>query len=161
MLAWLEQAGIPFALHRHPAAFTVEEARLHTGHLPGAHTKNLFLEDRTGGLWLVTCREAQPVKVNGLARLLGCPRLSFASPERLHEALGVLPGSVTILALVHDRARRVRPILDAGLLAHEHVNVHPLVNTATCTLRTADLERLLAMTGHTARILDLDRTLAA
>lgn len=161
MLAHLESLGIRAETHHHPPVFTVEEAEASTGHLPGAHVKNLFLEDKKGGLWLLTCRDRQAVKVNGLARLVGAPRFAFAGPERLREVLGVEPGSVTPLALVNDGDRRVTFLLDRNLLEVDLLNVHPLVNTATTALTPADLLRFLEATGHEPRLLDLDAALTA
>lgn len=158
LLAFLDRLGIAVTTHRHPPVFTVAEAALHTAHLPGGHTKNLFLEDRGGGLWLVTCLDRQPVRVNALARLLGAPRVSFASAERLREVLGVEPGSVTPFALVNDRAHRVRPVWDSKMLALPLLNFHPLVNTMTTAIATADLRRFAAATGHLPLELDLDAT---
>lgn len=160
LFAYLDSLAIAHVTIEHPPVFTVEEARLHTHHLPGGHTKNLFLEDKSGGLWLVTCLDEQPVKVNALARLLEAPRFSFGKPERLMEALGVIPGSVTALALINDGERRVQPVLDTKLLAHELVNCHPLSNDATTTLRSADLLRFMQALGHAPRLVDLDQTLA-
>ncbi len=161
LFAFLDGLDIAHATVEHPPVFTVDEAREHTHHLPGGHTKNLFLEDKTGGIWLVTCLDEQPVKVNALARLLEAPRFSFGKPERLMEVLGVEPGSVTALGLVNDTERRVRPILDTKLMAHELVNCHPLANTATTTLRAADLLRFMEALGYAPRLVDLDLTLSA
>ena len=161
LFARLDGLDIAHATVEHPPVFTVEQAQEHTHHLPGGHTKNLFLEDRAGGLWLVTCLDEQPVRVNALARLLGAPRFSFGKPERLMEALGVEPGSVTALALVNDTGRRVRPVLDTKLMAHELVNCHPLANTATTTLRSADLMRFMEALGYAPQLVDLDLTLTA
>lgn len=153
--------GIEAVLHRHAAVFTVEESSALTHHLPGAHTKNLFLEDKAGGLWLVTCLSHQQVKVNALARFLKSPRVSFASAERLMEILGVEPGSVTPLALVNDRAQRVRSVWDSKMLAYDIVNVHPLVNTGTVAMTPADLRRFATASGHTPLEVDLDLALTA
>lgn len=161
LFACLDGLDIAHATIEHPPVFTVDEAREHTHHLPGGHTKNLFLEDKAGGIWLVTCLDEQPVKVNALARLLEAPRFSFGKPERLMEVLGVEPGSVTALALVNDTERRVRPVLDTKLMAHELVNCHPLANTATTTLRAADLLRFMEALGYAPRLIDLDLTLSA
>ena len=160
-MAWLEARGIHAELHRHPPVFTVEEARIHSHHLPGGHVKNLFLEDKKGGLWLVTCLDGQTVKVNGLARLLGAPRCSFAGVARVIEALGVQPGSVTPLALINDQDHRVVPAWDTKMLRHDRLNCHPLRNTATCTIRCSDLERVARLTGHRPILVDLDATLQA
>jgi len=159
LFAYLDSLQIAHTTIEHPPVFTVEEAQQHTHHLPGGHTKNLFLEDKQGGIWLVTCLDEQPVKVNALARLLSAPRFSFGKPERLMEVLGVEPGSVTALALINDTERRVRPVLDTKLLAHELVNCHPLTNTATTTLKSADLVRFMTAQGYTPLEIDLDRTL--
>lgn len=161
LFAILDGLDIAHATVEHPPVFTVDEAREHTRHLPGGHTKNLFLEDKAGGIWLVTCLDEQPVKVNALARLLEAPRFSFGKPERLMEVLGVEPGSVTALALVNDTERRVRPVLDTKLMGHELVNCHPLANTATTTLRAADLLRFMEALGYAPRLVDLDLTLSA
>lgn len=161
LLAFLAELGIATTTHHHPPVFTVEEAALHTAQLPGGHTKNLFLEDREGGLWLVSCLDRQKVKVNALARLLGAPRVSFASAERLREVLGVEPGSVTPFALINDEARRVRPVWDCKMLATKPLNFHPLVNTMTTAIAPADLRRFAEATGHLPIVLDLDATLAA
>jgi Ala-tRNA(Pro) deacylase len=159
LFAYLDSLGIAHATIEHPPVFTVEEAQQHTHHLPGGHTKNLFLEDKKGGIWLVTCLDEQPVKVNALARLLDAPRFSFGKPDRLMAALGVEPGSVTPLALINDAERLVRPVLDTKLLAHELVNCHPLTNTATTTLKAADLLRFMTAQGYRPLEIDLDRTL--
>lgn len=160
LLAFLRDLGIEAETFHHPPVFTVEEAQAHTRHLPGGHTKNLFIEDRKGGLWLVTCLDTQQVRINALARLLGAPRFSFASAGRLREALGVEPGSVTPFALVNDTSRRVQPVLDEKMLRLERLNFHPLRNTATSAVSAEALLRFMRATGHAPRIVDLDATLA-
>jgi Ala-tRNA(Pro) deacylase len=64
------------------------------------------------------------------------------------EVLGVEPGSVTPLAVINDREKRVKVVLDERLLAHERINAHPLVNTMTTGIQRTDLIRFLAETGH-------------
>ena len=158
LLAYLAEQSINVTTFDHPPVFTVEEAQQHTGHLAGGHVKNLFLEDKTGGLWLVTCLDQQPIKVNALGRLLGAPRFSFAKAERLREVLGVEPGSVTPLALINDQTRRVTPVLDKKMLEVELLNVHPLRNDASTAITSADLQRFMATLGYKPVIIDLDLT---
>jgi Ala-tRNA(Pro) deacylase len=159
VLARLDELGLAARTVTHPAVFTVAEARAHTHALPGGHCKNLFLKDKKGGLWLVTCLDEQRVDLNGLARLIGAPRFSFGRPELLLEVLGVAAGSVTPLAIVNDIAGRVTPVLDLKLMAHEIINCHPLENDATTSLRSADLLRFLRACGHEPVLVDLDRAL--
>lgn len=146
----------PHATIEHPPVYTVEEARAQTGHLPGAHCKNLFLKDKKGALWLVTCLDHRRLDTGRLAKALGAARLSFGRPELLAEVLGVEPGAVTPLALVSDRERRVQPVLDAGVLAQDIVNVHPIDNAATTALASSDLVRFLESLGYRPLTLDLD-----
>ena len=65
------------------------------------------------------------------------------------------PGSVTPFGLVNDRDRTVAVILDAGLMAHDPVNFHPLHNGATTAVAPGDLVRFLEATGHPPRVMAL------
>jgi Ala-tRNA(Pro) deacylase len=94
----LDRLGIPYRKTEHPPAFTVEQAETLYGHLPGAHTKNLFLRNKKGNRhYLVIVRSDKRVDLKALGGLLGEATLSFASPERLMRYLGVTPGAVTPL----------------------------------------------------------------
>ena len=72
------------------------------------------------------------------------------------QAVTIAPGSVTPLAIVNDAVGTVTAVLDQGLLVHEWVNCHPLQNDATTTLRSADLVRFMAETGHAPMIVEFD-----
>ena len=152
LFAYLDALGIVHKTVTHPAVFTVEEARELRGAIAGGHTKNLFLRDKKGAAYLVVAPEDAAVELRSLHRLLGASgRFSFGSAELMQEVLGVLPGSVTPFAAINDRDHRVTIILDAALMAHEALNFHPLVNTATTTISRDGLLRFLAATGHTPR----------
>lgn len=140
--------GITWTMHEHAPVFTVEEARGLRGALPGTHTKNLFLSDRKGGLWLVSAREDLRVDLNALARALGRPRFSFGAPELLVEVLGILPGCVSPFALMNDALARVQAVFDEGMLALDPLNFHPLRNDRTTAIRAADLIAFARATGH-------------
>ena len=153
--ALLAELGIAVRTFEHAPVFTVEEARSLRGSLPGAHSKNLFLKDKKGGLWLVVAEETRKVDLNALSRQIGAPRFSFGSAALLAEVLGVPPGSVTPFALMNDKEGRVRAVLDEGLLAHAVANFHPLRNDRTTAIAPADLMRFLAATGHEPLVLAL------
>ncbi len=154
--ALLADLAIPVQIVEHPPVFTVEDVDATPHGLPGLDTKNLFLKDAKGQLFLVTMRSDRRADLKTLPALLGSKRLSFASADTLFASLGVLPGSVTPLALVNDTTHQVRFALDAALAESEHIACHPLVNTATISMRTADLLRLLAAVGVEPAILALD-----
>ncbi len=72
----------------------------------------------------------------------------------MEETLGVTPGSVTAFALVNDRERRVRFVLDRALAEAERVNFHPLTNTATTGVSAEGFRQFLAAVGVTPLIVD-------
>jgi Ala-tRNA(Pro) deacylase len=139
-IAWTTQA--------HRPVFTVEEAADVSDHLPGGHTKNLFLKDKKGGLWLVVLRADLRVDLNALARQLGAPRFSFGSAELLIATLGIEPGSVTPFALMNDSGLKVQPVLDEAMLRLDPLNFHPLRNDRTTAIAAADLTRFVESCGH-------------
>ena len=148
LLAYLTQQGFDYQLYEHPAVFTVEESRQHTHQIPGVHCKNLFLKDKKDRLWLATVPDERRVDLKTLPEKINAARVSFAKPEILLDVLGVLPGSVTPLALINDLQRQVTPILDAWMMRQPLLNFHPLINTATVTMKSVDLQHFMEMLGY-------------
>jgi Ala-tRNA(Pro) deacylase len=153
LFAFLDRLGIAHTTVTHPALFTVEQSRELRGTIPGGHTKNLFLKDKKGALFLVTALEDAVIELKSLHRRLEASgRFSFGSAELMRETLGIEPGAVTPFAVINDRDRRVSVVLDAALMRHDTINAHPLVNTMTTSIARTDLLRFLEATGHTPRI---------
>jgi Ala-tRNA(Pro) deacylase len=154
LFAFLDAHGIAHRTLEHPPVFRVEEGREIKAALPGGHTKNLFLKDAKDQLWLVSALGETAIDLKALPRAIGSARLSFGSAERLYEALGVTPGSVTAFALVNDKARRVRFVVDAALLACDPVNFHPLTNAATTAVSRDGFLAFLAALGVEPAVVD-------
>jgi Ala-tRNA(Pro) deacylase len=153
LFAYLDTLGIAHKTVTHPAVFTVEEARELRGAISGGHTKNLFLRDKKGALYLLVAPEDAAIELRALHRVLGASgRFSFGSAELLQETLGVAPGSVTPFAVINDKEVRVTLVIDAALTTHDMLNFHPLVNTATTSISRDGLLKFLAATGHAPRI---------
>ena len=152
LFARLSSLGIDTKTVDHPPVYTVEEAQALRGEIPGGHCKNLFLKDDKGAIWLVVCLEEAQIDLKAAPARLGSRRLSFGKPDLLKEVLGVEPGSVTPFALINDTANRVNVVLDAAMMAHDLVSYHPLENTATTTIRPADLVTFIRSCGHEPRI---------
>jgi Ala-tRNA(Pro) deacylase len=144
----LRALGIAWKTYEHIPVFTVAEADAVHHSVPGGHTKNLFLKDKKGGLWLVVVRDRLRVDLNALAKQLGAPRFSFGSAELLISTLGIEPGSVTPFALVNDTAHKVQPILDDGMLALDPLNFHPMRNDRTTAIAPGDLLSFVRACGH-------------
>jgi len=151
----LRALGIAWTTHAHAPVFTVEEAQSLYDSQPGAHTKNLFLKDKKDGLWLVTVRDHLRVDLNALAKALGSPRFSFGAAELLIATLGIEPGSVTPFAVMNDADAKVRLVLDAGMLALDPLNFHPLRNDRTTAVSAGGLLAFARATGHEPMIVEI------
>lgn len=159
LAARLPLAAADSVTYAHPPLFTVNDGEAFRDGLPGMGTKNLFLKDKKGTLWLVTAEEHTRVDLNAFSewlrmRGLAASRLSFASPALLLEALGVTPGSVTPLALVNDATRKVNFAIDAQLLAAALVSCHPLRNDMTTVMPPAVLYKTLTGMGYRPLVVD-------
>ncbi|HEY8246444.1 MAG TPA: prolyl-tRNA synthetase associated domain-containing protein [Hyphomicrobium sp.] len=144
----LADLGIETRTVEHEPVFTVAESSQLERELSGAHTKNLFLKDEDGSLFLVVAMASTRVDLKALAKTLRAGRFSFGKSDLLLEALGVPPGSVTAFAVINDRTQRVRLIIDAELMEHDTINCHPLENTATTNIARDDLLRFIRTCGH-------------
>lgn len=161
LMDYLGSLGITTTTFEHPAVFTVAESEAVEKAISGGHTKNLFLKDAKGALYLITALASTEVDLKGLPKVIGSARLSFGKAELLAEVLGVTPGSVTAFALMNDREHKVRFVLDQALMAYDIINGHPLENTATTSIARDDLLRFIRATGHEPQIVSLNGSPAA
>jgi Ala-tRNA(Pro) deacylase len=151
LFALLDRLGIAHATVTHPPLFTVEQSQ--ALRIPGGHTKNLFLRDKKGSLFLVSALEDAVVDLKSLHRRLGAGgRFSFGSADLMRATLGIEPGAVTPFAAINDTEGKVSVVLDAALMQHATINCHPLVNTMTTSIASRDLLRFLEAAGHPPRI---------
>ena len=159
LLAFLDAHGIAHDTRAHAAVFRVGEGEEIKAGIPGAHSKNLFLKDAKGQLWLISAEDSSVIDLKRLPGVIGAARLSFGAEALMVETLGVTPGSVTAFALINDPDHRVRFVLDRALAEAARVNFHPLTNTATTGVDQAGFRRFLAALGVEPLIVDF-RTLS-
>jgi Ala-tRNA(Pro) deacylase len=157
LLAWMAANGVAQTTHDHPAVFRVEEGLELKAAMPGTHTKNLFLKDKKGRLWLISARQDTVVDLKRADKWIGSSRLSFGNETLLYETLGVRPGSVTALGLINDPDQRVTFVLDKALWEADIVNFHPLTNTATTALGQTEFRRFLFLIGREPMVVDFSR----
>ena len=155
LFAVLDGLGIAYKIHHHPPIFTVAEGEHLKKSIPGLHCRNLFVRDKKEKMFLITAANETPVDLKNLETLLGCKRLSFGSPERLWQYLGVRPGSVCPFAAVNDTERKVTSVLDQTMMDADIVCVHPMKNHMTIALKPQDLVKFLEFCGHSPHIVAL------
>ena len=156
LFAFFDRLGIAAKTYDHVPVFTVAESQAIKEEIPGGHSKNLFVKDKKGRIFLIVAHAETRIDLKRLHEAIGASgRLSFGSADLLREVLGVEPGAVTPFGLINDREGRVSVVLDAALMAHEPVNFHPLVNSRTTGVSRGDLLAFLRATGHEPRVLAL------
>jgi Ala-tRNA(Pro) deacylase len=141
----------------HPPLYTVEEARAMKYGLEGAHTKNLFLRNKKGRMFLLVLPSDLRVDLKALRDQLKLTggQLAFASTERLGKYLGVVPGSVSPLAAINDHSGKVTIYIEQSLLDHSLIYLHPCRNTHSTCLKTTDLLRVLEAWDHSPQVIKL------
>lgn len=146
--AFLRKLGITFQRFDHHAVFTVEESSK-LPQMPGADTKNLFLREEKGTQhFLVSVPHDKRTDMKQLATLLGVKRLVFGTEDDMKRLLGVTPGSVTLLGLMHDQKKEVEVWIDSAIWAQDAIQCHPLVNTATLVIPRTGMQTFLEATNH-------------
>jgi Ala-tRNA(Pro) deacylase len=154
-LAFLQEHHIPYELFEHEPFFTVEQAQQSKKDIPGYHTKNLFLVNKQGGFFLVTVRDDKRVHLHALSVALGSSRFSFASAVDMERLLGVKPGSVTPLGLVHDTTCQVAFVLDKDIAGPAPIACHPLINDSTVVLAQEAFARFMQLVKHVPVVINI------
>ena len=155
LMAFFKELDIEVTTVDHQPVFTVAESGDLHDRIPGGHTKNLFVKDKKGRLFLIVALHDADIDLKKVHQIVGGQgRVSFGNAELLMEVLGVEPGSVTPFSLINDReAQRVTPVFDAAMMQHEVLNYHPLKNDATTSIPAQDLIRFAKACGHEPQVL--------
>lgn len=150
----LDREGIGYELTEHKAVYNMAELAEVDLPYPHLDAKNLFVrDDKRLNYYLITVRGEKRVNLKDFRRQHGTRPLTFASEEELLELLGLTPGAVTPLGLLHDTACRVRFYLDQDFLEEPGIiGIHPNDNTATVWLKTRELVELIRRRGTPTEI---------
>ncbi len=148
---YFTENGIDFENVEHPEVFTVETMMPYVKHLSGAICKNLFLKDRHKNLYLLSAKYDREFTLSDISKAIGAKDLRFGDESVMFEKLGVKQGCVTAYALVNDKERCVKFLVDKQLIdgSHDSVSFHPLVNSATTRISSKDFNKFLYLTHHT------------
>jgi len=152
----LHDLDIQFIEHKHKAVFTVEESKAVDRDIKEGQTKNLFLRNKKGNKhYLVIIASEKRADLKSLQLKLNESKLSFGSPERLMEHLGITPGSVSLCNLINNEKRDVIVIVDKDLWEGKSLACHPNTNDATIEIAQADVAKYLDWCGNELRIIEL------
>ncbi|MBE5784922.1 MAG: prolyl-tRNA synthetase associated domain-containing protein [Clostridiales bacterium] len=154
-LAVLDSLSIPYRYYNHDLARTMADCADIGADVGARHFKNLFLTDRKKSVFvlLLLCPEKE-FRTSDISKQLGTSRLSFTTAEQMTEYLGLVPGSVTPMALARESAKNVRVAIDRDILSMETVCAHPCTAEASVALSKDDLFRFLAHCGNDIAYVD-------
>ena len=145
----LDRLGISYYRVDHEHADTIAACEQVEELLGCRICKNLFLTNRQQtAFYLLIMPGEKPFKTRLLSKQIGSARLSFATPEHMEKYLDITPGSVSVLGLMNDHARRVRLLIDEDVLQEEQFGCHPCMNTSSIRFATKDLiDKILPSIG--------------
>ncbi len=122
--------------------------------------KNIFVrDDKKERYYLITVKGEKRINLKEIRRSNGTRRLALADKYEIRRLLDLVAGSVSPLGLLNDRERRVCLLIDNDFTyAPALIDVHPNDNTATITLRTEDLIRIIKEHGNEVRTTEIEDT---
>ena len=146
ILKLLDDWNISYTRTDHEPLRTVEDSKkvqnqFLSSENGGGHIKNLYLRDNKKRNILLVTEQDRQIDLKSVHLKLAVGRLSFGSPERLMENLGVRPGAVTPLSMIVGVQMEVRLFIDSDLKNCKQIYVHPLVNDRTLGMSIEELQK--------------------
>ena len=153
----LDRLSISYQTVEHPPAATIADCKEIEKVLDAPICKNLLLTDRKQKqFFLLLMPGDKPFSTREVHWLLGCPRLSFATAEKMQEYLHLTPGSVSLFGLLFDPQHLVRLVIDQEVWNAPYLCAHPCINTATLKVKMKEIQdKLLPTLGISPEIIEL------
>ena len=157
----LDEWRIVYKHFTHEPLMTVKESKSIQEKLFGktkanGHIKNLYLRDKRKNNILLVTHQDTVVNLKLLAEKIKMQRLSFGSPDRLMETLGVLPGAVSPFAMINGVKNNVSIYLDSKLKSFKNIFAHPLENNQTLEITFDQLEKFFRKLSIEPKYICLD-----
>lgn len=154
--AMLDESGIEYEWLDHARLFTMEDCHAVAGKLNGYVFKNLLLSNRQKSLFYMFLTDEAPFKSSAFSKALGVSRVSFVNGDDMMKLLGIVPGSVSPLALINDTQNRVRLVINRSILSHARLCMHPGDSTATVSMTADDMLKICTrQLGHMYDIIEM------
>lgn len=152
---FLTERRIPYEATEHNAVYNMKELDSIALPYPEWDAKNLFVrDDKKQNYYLITVKGDKRVDLKDFRKQHGLRALSFASADDLLAIMGLSPGSVTPLGILHDTEHRVQFFLDSAFDGNI-IGIHPNDNTATVWLQAKDLMELIQKHGNKAMFTEI------
>ena len=151
----LTKLDIEVDVTSHHPVHTAKDAHTHRLLWPGGHCKSLLLVNKQRRFYLIVMPDCPKLDLSTFAQQHNTGRLSFAKPHDIWRLLRVKPGSLSPLGLLFDTDHEIDVCIDAALMDHAILHLHPLINTQTLHLSSNALSHFLTHTGHTPTIATL------
>jgi Ala-tRNA(Pro) deacylase len=157
----LDEWSISYKCHNHIPLKTVEDSKKHQSQFlnfenGGGHIKNLYLRDHKKNNILIVAEQNCLIDLKNLSKLIFKGRLSFGTPTRLMENLGVRPGAVTPFSMINDIKKNVDIFIDSKLKNCLKIYAHPLVNDKTLEISPKNLYIFFNKLGVTPKWIDFN-----
>lgn len=147
---FLDSLDISYKTLKHPVAFTIEECNRVRDFVKAPVFKNLFLTNKQHTRFYLLVMPGEKIfKTKYLSAQINSARLSFADETHMKQYLGLTPGSVSPLGLIHDNNQVVNLLLDQDIKKNPVFACHPCINTASVIMKLDDLiSKVIPATGH-------------
>jgi len=141
----LDNLKIEYTNYEHKAVFTCDEAK--GVDIPGYRVKSLLLRNKKAtNYYMIVLPDNKQLDTNIIRDIFDDSKMSFASPERMMEKIGLKPWSVSPFALINNTERDIRVVFDS-VLKDELIGFHPLQNDNTVVLNMKSVEYFLENIG--------------
>lgn len=156
VLDYLTSNNIEYSWYTHDEAPTIEIARAQWRADGSKHCKNLFFRNHKGNRhYLVVLDCERDLHIHDLEQRLHQGKLTFASPRRMAQYLGLCPGSVSPFGLINDSENHVHLFIDENLMKEESLSFHPNDNRATVVISQQEFMRYLSIVGNSYEFIEL------
>lgn len=117
--------------------------------------ESLFRNHKGNRHYLVVLDCERDLHIHDLEQRLHQGKLTFASPRRMAQYLGLCPGSVSPFGLINDSENHVHLFIDENLKKEESLSFHPNDNRATVVISQQEFMRYLSMVGNSYEFIEL------
>lgn len=144
----LENLGIEHRLFLHEGTVTsFEQAARERGQRPAQIVRSILFQVRSGEFVMVLMAGPAQVDWRKLRQIVKRSRVRMATEEEVLEVTGYRIGTVSPFGVKNqarpEHGRRVRVLIDAGVLQEQEVSIGSGVRNTAIILKSADLRRAL------------------